>query len=326
MVNVDNAMKIIYCGCGKFGIDSLNALKASKHQLVHIITHPEKQAGRGRKIRANDVEQWAQQNNMPFTTLDDINCDKGIELTKKFAPDLLVVIAFGQKISPEIIGIPAKGAINVHGSLLPKYRGAAPINWAIINGETETGISIITLAQKMDAGEILAQAKMKIADNDSFDIVHNALAKLAAPVLIETIDKIEAGTAAYAKQDNSKATAAPKLKKSDGNLDFNQSAKTIHNKVRGLWPWPGAAACFVSAKSGKKFPVTLVKTKVTDESCKHQQAGLINANHNIDCGTGGLEILELKPHGGKLMDFKSFLNGRAGGGGDFFELLEENKR
>jgi methionyl-tRNA formyltransferase len=249
-----------------------------------------------------------------------------MEIAKKFAPELLVVIAFGQKISPEIIGISAKGAINVHGSLLPKYRGAAPINWAIINGETETGISIITLAQKMDAGEILAQAKMKIADEDSFDIVHDELAKLAAPVLIETIDKIEAGTAAYAKQDNSKATAAPKLKKSDGNLDFNQPVKTIHNKVRGLWPWPGAAACFVSAKSGKKFAVTLVKTKVADESCKHQQAGLIDANLNIDCGTGSLEILELKPHGGKLMDFKSFLNGREGGEGDFFVPLEESER
>jgi methionyl-tRNA formyltransferase len=319
-------MRIVYCGCGRFGIDSLNALKASKHQLVHIITHPEKQAGRGRKIRANDVEQWAQKNNMPFTTLEDINSNQGIELIKKLAPELLVVIAFGQKISPEIIGIPAKGAINIHGSLLPKYRGAAPINWAIINGEIETGVSIITLAQKMDAGEILTQAKRKIEDDDSFDIVHDELGKLAAPVLIETIDKIEAGTAVYAKQDNSKATAAPKLKKSDGNLDFNQPAKIIHNKVRGLWPWPGAAACFVSAKSGKKFPVTLVKTKVADESSKGRQAGLINANLNIDCGTGSLEILELKPHGGKSMDFKSFLNGRAGGEGDFFVPLEGSER
>jgi methionyl-tRNA formyltransferase len=319
-------MRIVYCGCGRFGIDSLNALKASKHQLVHIITHPEKQAGRGRKIRANDVEQWAIKNNIPFTTIEDVNCDKGMEIAKKFAPDLIVVIAFGQKISAEIINIPAKGAINVHGSLLPKYRGAAPINWAIINGETETGISIITLAQKMDAGEILAQGKMKITDDDSFDIVHNELGKLAAPVLIETIDKIEAGTAVYAKQDNSKATAAPKLKKSDGVIDFSQPAKTIHNKVRGLWPWPGAAACFVSAKSGKKFPVTLVKTKVADESCKGRPAGLIDANLNIDCGTGSLEILELKPHGGKLMNFKSFLNGRAGGEGDFFVPLEESER
>jgi len=317
-------MRIVYCGCGQFGIDSLNALKASNHQLVHIITHPAKQAGRGRKLRANDVQQWTEQNSVPFTAIEDINSPEGVQLVKKLAPDLLVVIAFGQKISAEIIGIPAKGAINVHGSLLPKYRGAAPINWAIINGETETGISIITLAQKMDAGEILAQAKMEISDDDTTDIVHDELAKLAAPVLVETIDKIQAGAAVYAKQDNSKATSAPKLKKSDGIIDFNQPARAIHNKVRGLWPWPGAVACFISAGNNKKYPVTISKTKVADEQGKHDKAGLINAELNIDCGTGSLKILELKPHGGKIMDFESFLNGRASGAGDFFAPFEGN--
>ncbi|MBU1260807.1 MAG: methionyl-tRNA formyltransferase [Planctomycetes bacterium] len=317
-------MRIVYCGCGRFGIDSLNALKASSHQFVHIITHPEKQAGRGRKLRANDIAQWAGQNNVSLTTVEDINSSQGVELVKKLGPDLLVVIAFGQKISAEIIGIPPKGAINVHGSLLPKYRGAAPINWALINGETETGISIITLAQKMDAGEILAQDKINIADDNSADIVHDALAKLAAPLLIETIDKIQAGTAVYAKQDNSKATSAPKLKKSDGIIDFNQSARAVHNKVRGLWPWPGATACFVSAGNNKKYPVTISRTKVAEEKGKHDKAGLVNAQFDIDCGTGNLKILELKPHGGKIMDFKSFLNGRASGDGDYFMPLEEN--
>ncbi|MFA5292886.1 MAG: methionyl-tRNA formyltransferase [Phycisphaerae bacterium] len=317
-------MKIVYCGCGQFGVDSLNALKASNHQLLHIITHPDKQAGRGRKLRANDVAQRAQQNNIPFTAIEDINSAEGTGLVKKLAPDLLVVIAFGQKISPDIINIPPKGAINVHGSLLPKFRGAAPINWAIINGETETGVTIITLAQKMDAGEMLAQAKMKIADDDSADIVHDALAKVAAPLLIETIDKIQAGTAVYAKQDNSLATSAPKLKKSDGRIDFTLSARQIHNKVRGLCPWPGAAACFVSAQNGKKCPAAISKTIVTDEHAKHDRAGLVDAEFNIACGTGSIKILEIKPHGGKIMDFKSFLNGRGSGAGDFFVPLEEN--
>jgi methionyl-tRNA formyltransferase len=317
-------MKIVYCGCGRFGIDSLNALKASSHQLVHIITHPEKQAGRGRKLRANDVAQWAGQNNVPFTDIEDINSPQGVQLVKELGPDLLVVIAFGQKISAEIIGIPPKGAINVHGSLLPKYRGAAPINWAIINGEKETGISIITLAQKMDAGEVLAQDKINIADDDLADIVHDALAKLAAPLLIETIDKIQAGKAVYIKQDSSKATAAPKLKKSDGIIDFNQSARAVHNKVRGLWPWPGASACFVSAGNNKKYPVTISRTNVAEENGKHDKAGLVNAEFDIDCGMGSLKIFELKPHGGKIMDFKSFLNGRTSGQGDYFVPLEEN--
>lgn len=315
-------MKIVYCGCGKFGIDSLDAIKASRHQLLHVITHPEKQAGRGKKLRANDIEQWAAQNNVPFTAIEDANCQQGVELLKKLAPDLLVVIAFGQKICPDVISIPKKGAINVHGSLLPKYRGAAPINWAIINGETKTGITIITLAQKMDAGEMLAQAELKISDDDSAGIIHDKLAAIAAPVLLDTIDKIEAGTAVYTKQDNTKATAAPKLKKSDGIVDFNQSAKTIHNKIRGLCPWPGAMADFVSAKNGKRFTVTFIKTAVVDQTTPHQQAGVINPQLDVDCGQGSLKILELKPHGGKQMDFKSFLNGRAGGAGDYFVPVE----
>ncbi|MCE5340486.1 MAG: methionyl-tRNA formyltransferase [Planctomycetaceae bacterium] len=318
-------MKIVYCGCGRFGIDSLNAIKASNHQLLHVITHPEKQAGRGKKLRANDVEQWAAQNNIPFTAIEDANCEQGVELLKKLNPDLLVVIAFGQKICPDVISIPAKGAINVHGSLLPKFRGAAPINWAIINGETETGVTVITLAQKMDAGEMLAQAKLKINDDDSAGVIHDRLAAIAAPILIETIDKIEAGTAVYTKQDNTKATAAPKLKKTDGIIDFNLPAKTIHNKIRGLWPWPGASADFVSAKNGKRFTVTFAKTAVVDETTTHEQVGVINPQFNIDCGQGSLKIIELKPHGGKLMDFKSFLNGRAGQAGDYFAQVEENK-
>jgi methionyl-tRNA formyltransferase len=319
-------MRIVYCGCGKFGIDSLNALKASKQELVHIITHPEKQAGRGRKLCATDVEQWAKQNNIPSTAIEDINTSQGIQLIKNLAPDLLIVIAFGQKISSEIISVPPKGAINVHASLLPKYRGAAPINWAIINGETETGVSIITLAEKMDAGEILAQTKIKIADDDRADTVHDTLAKIAAPLLVETIDKIASGTAIYTKQDNSKATLAPKLKKSDGILNFSDSAQQIHNKVRGLWPWPAAAACFVSAQSEKKYPVIIAKTVVVSNQGHNETVGLIDENLNVLCGTGILKIIELKPHGGKLMNFKSFLNGRGSGKGDFFIAFEEIKK
>ena len=316
-------MRNVYCGCGRFGIESLNALKASNHELLHIITHPDKQAGRGRKLRANDVAQWAHKTNVPVTALEDINSPQGVQLIKKLAPDLLVVIAFGQKISPEIIGIPPKSAINIHGSLLPKYRGAAPINWAIINGETETGISIITLAEKMDSGDILAQAGLKITADDTANTVHDALAKLAVPLLIETIDKIAAGIVTYTKQDNSKATSAPKLKKSDGILDFALSAQQIHNRVRGLWPWPGAVACFVCAQSGRKYPVTIAKTQVICPTGKNEKIGTIDENLNVLCGIGSLKILELKPHGGRLMNFKSFLNGRGTGQGDFFVPFED---
>jgi methionyl-tRNA formyltransferase len=315
-------MKIVYCGCGKFGIDSLNAIKASSHTLAHIITHPAKQAGRGQKLRPNDIEQWAIKNNIHFSAIEDLNSTTGIELLKKLAPDLLVVIAFGQKISPEIINIPPKGAINVHGSLLPKYRGAAPINWAIINGEKITGISIITLAQTMDAGEILATAELKIADDDTTGVLHDALAKLAAPLLVQTIDKIANGTAEYKKQDNSKTTKAPKLSKTIGFLDFADSAQIIHNKVRGLCPWPGASAGFVNAQTGKKINVIITATKVISADNENDKFGTMDENLNILCGKGKIKILELKPQGGKIMDFKSFLNGRGSGKGDYFTAPE----
>lgn len=315
-------MKIVYCGCGKFGIDSLNAIKASCHTLAHIITHPAKQAGRGQKLRPNDIEQWANKNNIHFSAIEDINSKTGIELLKKLAGDLLVVIAFGQKISPDIINIPPKGAINVHGSLLPKYRGAAPINWAIINGDKITGISIITLAQTMDAGEIMATAKLKIAEDDTADIVHDALAKLAAPLLINTIDKIAKGTAKYKKQDNSKTTKAPKLSKTVGFLDFTDSAQNIHNKVRGLCPWPGASASFVNAQTGKKINAIIARTQIVSADDENEKFGVIDENLNILCGTGLLKILELKPQGGKIMDLKSFLNGRGSGEGDYFTTPE----
>lgn len=317
-------MKIVYCGCGQFGLESLNALKASDHELLHIITHPEKQAGRGRKLRANDVAQWAQINNISFTALEDINSPQGAELIEKLRPGLLVVIAFGQKISAQIIAIPIKGAINVHASLLPKYRGAAPINHAIINGEKETGISIITLAEKMDAGQILAQAELKISDEDRADTVSDKLSQLAGPLLIGTIDKIEAGTAVYTKQDESKATSAPKLKKADGIIDFGTSVRQVHNRIRGLWPWPAASACFVSAQSGKKYPVTITKTQIACPTGENTKIGIIDEDLNVLCETGSLKILELKPHGSRMMDFKSFLNGRGTGHGDYFLPFEEN--
>ena len=168
-------------------------------------------------------------------------------------PDLIVVIAFGQKIGNELINLPPKGAINVHASLLPKYRGAAPINWVIINGESETGISIISLAEKMDAGDIVSQAKTDIAEDETAGQLHDRLAQMAAPLLLETIDKIANGTAIYTKQDHSKAMLASKLKKSDGFLDFAESAELLEQKIRGFWPWPGTSAIYVSKNNNHIF-------------------------------------------------------------------------
>ncbi|MCD4830624.1 MAG: methionyl-tRNA formyltransferase [Anaerohalosphaeraceae bacterium] len=318
-------MKIVYCGCGRFGIESVERIAESSHELVHIITHPAKPAGRGRKSRPNDVAQWAAKNNVDFTEIADSNSPEGIELLKSLSPDLVVVIAFGQKVSQEFISISTNGAINVHASLLPKYRGAAPINWAIINGEKKTGVSIITLAETMDAGEILACAELDILPEDTAGSLHDRLAELSGGLLLETIDKIAAGSTEYVKQDSSLVTLAPKLKKADGIIGWRASAEQINNKIRGLWPWPAAQSDFVSSKNAEPCRVIIASAEVVPGTVSDAGVGSIDENLNVICGDGALKILQIKPQGGKIMDFKSFLNGRGSGLGDCFKGIEEKQ-
>ena len=312
-------MRIVYLGSGEFGLECLNALAQSSHSLDFIVTQPPRQAGRGRKPTPTPVADWAKTRSVPFIETEDVNTASTIERIAALQPDLIVVIAFGQKIGNELIKLPPKGAINVHASLLPKYRGAAPINWAIINGETETGISIITLAEKMDAGDILGQFATEIKPNETAEQLHGRLAKLAAPLLLETIDKIAEGSVIYTTQDHSKATLAPKLKKSDGALDFAESAELLQRKIRGFWPWPGASATYTSKKTTKSLRVTIAMAQVVRTSNPAAlQPGTLDENLNVICGEDALKIVKIKPDGSGLMDFKDFINGRQTRPGDMF--------
>jgi methionyl-tRNA formyltransferase len=247
-----------------------------------------------------------------------------IEKVAGYKPDLIVVIAFGQKVSNDLINLPPKSAVNVHASLLPKYRGAAPINWAIINGETETGISIITLAQKMDAGCVLGQSKTNIMPDETACRLHDRLAQIAAPLLLKTIDQIAEGSVVHAEQDHSKATLAPKLKKTDGYIDFNKPAGSLEKKIRGLWPWPGASANYLSKKTGKSIRVTIVTAQVVETiSTTGLSAGTLDENLNVTCGNNALKIIQIKPAGSQLMDFKDFANGRQTQPGDMFIKIDK---
>jgi len=317
-------MNVVYLGSGEFGLECLNALAQSSHSLDFIVTQPPRQAGRGRKSRPTPVANWAKTHSVPFIETDNVNTAETIERIATLQPDLIVVIAFGQKIGNELINLPPKAAINVHASLLPKYRGAAPINWAIINGETETGISIITLAEKMDAGDILGQATTKIKPDETAGQLHDRLAKLAAPLLLETIDKIAEGSVIYTTQDHSKATLAPKLKKSDGALDFAESAEILQRKIRSFWPWPGASVIYVSKKTAKSLRVTIAEACVVETSnAGRLQPGTLDENLNVICGENALKIAKIKPDGSRLMDFADFVNGRQTHPGD--RLVEIKK-
>ena len=317
-------MNIVYLGSGQFGLPCLDAIVGSRHKITLVITQPAQPAGRGRKEKPTPVAEWAVENNIPVIEAPDVNSSEIIDKIKFCKPDLLVAIAFGQKISKQVTNIAPKGAINVHASLLPKYRGAAPINWAIINGDSETGISIITVAERMDAGDVIEQCRTDIEGDESAGELHDRLAQLAAPLLVTTIDHVAAGTAKYAKQDEATATRAPKLKKADGFIDFNEPAQLLHRKILGLWPWPGVSALYQSQQSGRTERVIFAKADILRMvNPPNLPPGTIDENLNVICGKNRLQIMQLKPENSRLMSFADFVNGRRVSPGDQFVKIED---
>jgi methionyl-tRNA formyltransferase len=312
-------MKLLFFGSSSFAIPSLEAITSSRHELPAVFTQPARPTGRGKKLKPTDVAEWANKKNITVIEAPNINKPDMLEKIRSYNADLLVVIAFGQKISSEVINAFTKRAINVHASLLPEYRGAAPVNHAIMDGKTNTGITIITLAEKMDAGDILATKETQIEPYDNAGSMHDKLANLAAPVLIDTINKIEKDTAKYTPQKHDEATLAPKLSKKDGYIDFDQPADLVLNKIRGLYPWPGAQAVFVSSQTGKSWKVTICDAQLVNSDISDwNTTGVIDEDLNVVCKKDKLKINFIKPAGSKKMDFKSFLNGRKGKPGDIF--------
>lgn len=312
-------MNIAFLGSAKFGIPSLEAIVNSRHKLVGVFTQPARPAGRHREPKPTDVALWCAERNIRYVEAENINDPAMKQQLADCKADLLVVIAFGQKISQDVIALQKLGAINLHASLLPKYRGAAPIHWAIMNGEKETGVSIITLAERMDAGFVLAQSQVPIEPEDTFQSVHDRLSEASVGILLETIDKIEQGTAEYTPQDESQVTYALRLKREHGYIDWERPAEAIVNQVRGLWPWPGAQSVYVSIKTGKHWKVTVKQADVVSYDNTHGlPPGTLNESMDVVCGRGALKIVQLKPSGSDLMTFEAFVRGRACSRGDLF--------
>lgn len=317
-------MSIVYLGSGEFGVPCLDALEASAHNLCLIATQPASRAGRGHKCQPTSVARWAGERGVPVVETDKINAPQVVQRIATCRPDVIVVIACGQKIGREVIALPPKGAINVHASLLPKYRGAAPVNWAIVRGETHTGVSIITLADKIDAGEILAQASTEVGPQETAGELHDRLAQLAAPLLLETLASLEAGTATYTPQNDTEATFAPKLHKSDGFLDFHEPAPVLARKIRGFWPWPGATASFTSGRAQKSTRVVLALSEAVPETGGLSlPAGTFDQDRHVVCGAGRLRLGKIKPAGSALMSFQAFVNGWHVQPGDRLTKIEE---
>jgi methionyl-tRNA formyltransferase len=317
-------MKITFLGSGAFGLPCLNALQQSNHELVCVITQPAHGAGRGRKLTPTPVSQWAAAQGFECLEMENVNTPEAMSLIASHKPDLLVVIAFGQKIGQTLIDSVPRQAINVHASVLPELRGAAPINWAILKGHTHSGVSIITLANCIDAGDVLATAATHIGDHETAGQLHDRLAEFSAPVLMNTLDCIEGGTAQFTPQDHDRATFAAKLKKSDGYLDFSLPAAEVDLKIRGLSPWPGAQADYCSLKTGKTVRVTLAAAQIVEKPNSGKlPPGTLDQDLDVVCGAQALRLETVKPAGKPLMAFKAFINGRQCQPGDVFTTPEK---
>ncbi|WP_304129918.1 methionyl-tRNA formyltransferase [Ignavibacterium album] len=297
-------MKIVFMGTPDFAIPSLKAVFNSKHQLLAVVTAPDKERGRGQKVTFTPVKQFAVEHNIPVYQPEKLkNNFTFIEQMKSLEPDLFVVVAF--RILPkEIFEIPKYGSFNLHASLLPKYRGAAPIQWALINGETETGLTTFKLAEKVDTGNIYLQIKVPIFPEDNFGTLHDRLSELGADVVMRTIGMIESGDYKLLPQDDALASPAPKITKEICKIDWNKSADEIHNLVRGLSPYP--AAFFIYKDKVIKIYKTEVVTGMKLQPFEFHQT---KKELIVGCGKNAIRILELQQEGRKRMSAEEFLRG-----------------
>jgi len=290
-------------GTPDFAVPSLQKIYSSTHKVLAVVTAPDKEKGRGQKVSITPVKVFAQNNNIPVLQPDKLKDPEFIKSIKKLAPDLIVVVAF--RILPrEIFTIPKYGSVNLHGSLLPKYRGAAPIQWAIINGEKETGITTFALEDKVDTGNFFLQKKIEISDEDNFGTIHDKLSMVGADAVLETIEIINNKNFVLYSQDNALATSAPKILKETGLVDWNKSARDINNLIRGLSPYPGAYF-FHKDKLIKIYKASVDTSKeLIPREIFSTKDDLI-----IGCGVNALRITELQLEGKKRMPVTEFLRG-----------------
>lgn len=297
-------MDIVFFGTSEFGVPSLLKLAASKHKILAVVTQPDSRKGRHLKLSISPVKEAAAKFKLKILQPEKLD-ETFINKLKSLNPDIFIVIAFGHILKKEVLQIPSFYSINLHASLLPKYRGAAPINWATMNGETKTGVTIIKMNELMDEGDIILQRESDINPEDTSFTLGKKLSQLGADLLLRTLEDIENNKEHFIRQDSKEATYARKLKKEDGLIDWKKTAAEIHNKVRGLIPWPGAYTIL-----NRKI-LKIWRTEVLEEK-KGKPGEIIKAEgDSLTVGTakGQLKILELQLEAGKRMNVANFLRG-----------------
>ena len=301
-------MRILFMGTPDFAVPSLQALLDAGHEVCGVFTQPDKPKNRGMKLQPPPVKVLALAHDIPVYQPTSVKDGTALEIIQQLNPELIVVAAYGRILPNAILEYPAKGCINVHSSLLPKFRGAAPIHWAVVSGETETGVTIMHMAQELDAGDIIDQIRTPIDPDESVEAVHDRLAQLGGKILVDVVKQIAEGTATRTPQDSSKATYAPMLSRELSNIDWNQPAKAIHDKIRGLSPWPAASTNIICDTIIKIFGSSNLGEATTAQPGTIVAAG--KQGIDVACGDGKvLRITQLQAPGGKRMAAADYLRG-----------------
>jgi len=301
-------MKVVFMGTPDFAVGALESIIQAGHEVTCVVTQPDKPKGRGKEVQISPVKACALKYDLPVFQPVKIRTEESVAALREYEADIFVVAAFGQILSKEILDMPRFGCVNIHASLLPKYRGAAPIQWAVIDGEEETGVTIQQMNEGVDTGDILSQEIIKLDKKETGASLFDKLAICGAELIVSTLAEIEKGSLTPVKQDESKATHAKKLQKEIGRLDFSQDAIVLERKIRGLNSWPSAYTHF-KGKTLKIWDADVIEKnslsfKTYGEVCEVNKDSFV-----IQTGNGMLQINEVQLEGKKRMDVKSFLLG-----------------
>jgi methionyl-tRNA formyltransferase len=301
-------MKLVFCGTPQFAVPPLEKLAAHGFVVQLVVTQPDRPQGRGMEITAPPVKQAAVKLGIPVVQPEKIKKNEDFQnQLRAINPDAIIVVGYGRIVSPWMLQLPRHGNINVHASLLPKYRGAAPIQWAIARGETVTGVTTMRLDEGLDTGDILLKREMEIRPEDTSETLSPRLAEIGAELLVETLHGLQQGKISATPQDHAQATLAPILKKEDGLIDFQWTAREIHSRMRGFQPWPGIYTRFKgkNLKIISAMPVQAATVKAGPAELRMADAGLL-----LGCGSGTvLELLQVQPEGKKVISAREFIGG-----------------
>jgi methionyl-tRNA formyltransferase len=300
-------MRLIFLGTPAFAVPTLQAIVRAGHEVAAVLTQPDRPRGRGQNAAASAVKQAALALGLTVYQPERVRRPEAVEYLRGMASDAMVVVGYGQIIPQVVIDLAPLGIINVHASLLPKYRGAGPVQWAIVRGETLTGVTTMRINAGLDTGDMLLKAETEIGSEENAVELGSRLAAMGAELLVETLEGLLEGRIVPQKQDDSQATLAPLLKKEDGAIDWTGAAQAIHNRVRGLQPWPGAQTSFRGA------PLHLWKTRMAGDVLRAQKpAGQVVSVKPlvVACGEGSLELLEVQLEGRKRISAADFANGQ----------------